>query len=169
VHGPASREFDAAVVTALDALEEGLRAIPGALLLVTADHGQVTVDPERVDWLDELWPELGGLLAHRPAGSGRDVFLHTRPGAARTVAEGLAAHVDADVRLVEDMVADGLFGTVGPALRARLADVCVLPPAPRTAWLRSAADRTQAFRGHHGGLDPDETDTWVGMLELGYS
>jgi hypothetical protein len=169
MHGPASKEFDTAVSTALDALEEGLRTIPGALLLVTADHGQVTVDPERVDYLDELWPELRGLLAHRPAGSGRDVFLHTVPGAARTVAEGLAAHVDADVRLVEDMVADGLFGTVGPALRARLADVCVLPPAPRTAWLRSAADRTQTFRGHHGGLDPDEVETWVGALELGYS
>jgi predicted AlkP superfamily pyrophosphatase or phosphodiesterase len=169
MHGPASPEFDAAIVAALDALEEGLRAIPGALLLVTADHGQVTVDPERVEWLDELWPELPGLLAHRPAGSGRDVFLHTRPGAAREVAAGLAAHVDADVRLVEDMVADGLFGTVGPALRARLADVCVLPPPPRTAWLRSAADRTHGFRGHHGGLDPDETETWVGTLELGYS
>ena len=45
LHGPASPEFDAAAIAALDALEAGLREVPGALLLVTADHGQVAVDP----------------------------------------------------------------------------------------------------------------------------
>jgi hypothetical protein len=58
---------------------------------------------------------------------------------------------------------------VGPRLRARLADVCVLPAAGRMAWLRSAAGVETHFRGHHGGLHPDEVDTWVGALELGYS
>jgi hypothetical protein len=167
--GPDSPEFDAAAADALDRLESGLRSVQDALLLVTADHGQVTVDPEQVDYLDELWPDLGPLLTQRPAGSARDVFLHT--AAAEEVAAGLAARLEgrADVRLVADMVADGLFGTVGPRLRERLADVCVLPVAPRTAWLRSAANLAASFRGHHGGLHPDEVQTWVGMLELGYS
>jgi hypothetical protein len=167
LHGPASPEFDAAAIAALDALEAGLRAVPGALLLVTADHGQVAVDPERVDYLDELWPGLA--LAHGPAGSARDVFLHT--DAAEEVAAGLAERLGdrAQVRLVADLVAEGRFGTVGPRLRERLADVCVLPAAGRTAWLRSHAGTAQRFRGHHGGLHPDEIDTWVGALELGYS
>jgi hypothetical protein len=171
VHGPESREFDAAARDALDRLEAGLRTVPGALLLVTADHGQVAVDPRRVDYLDELWPELAARLTQRPAGSSRDVFLHTAPGAAEEVAGALADRLGerADVRLVADMVRDGLFGTAGPRLRARLADVCVLPQAPRTAWLRSAAGTAQSFRGHHGGLHPDEVQTWVGALELGYS
>src|SRR4051812_5275596 len=110
VHGPGSPEFDAAAVAALDALEAGLRAVPGALLLVTADHGQVAVDPQRVDYLDELWPALAALLAHAPAGSGRDVFLHTR--AAEEVAAGLAERLGerAEVRLVADLVAEGRFG-----------------------------------------------------------
>ena len=165
LHGPASPEFDAAAIAALDALEAGLRQVPGALLLVTADHGQVAVDPARVDYLDELWPELTGLLAQRPAGSSRDVFLHTQPDAARDVVAGLSERVDADVRLVADMVADGLFGEVGPRLRERLADVCVLPADGRTAWLRPYAGRPQSFRGHHGGLHRDEVDTWVGALD----
>ena len=66
----ASREFDAAAIAALDTLERGLRAVPGALLMVTADHGQVAVDPARVDYLDELWNGLPALLRHGPAGSG---------------------------------------------------------------------------------------------------
>ena len=169
MHGPDSPEFDAAALAALDALEKGLRAVPGALLLVTADHGQVAVDPLRVDYLDELWSGLVPLLTQRPAGSSRDVFLHTRSG--EEVAAGLAEVLGdrAQVRLVADLVADGLFGPVGERLRARLADVCVLPAAGRTAWLRSAAGVAQTFRGHHGGLHPDEVDTWAGTLELGYS
>jgi hypothetical protein len=97
------------------------------------------------------------------------VFLHTpAPG---EVAAGLAERLGdrAQVRLVDDLVADGLFGAVGERLRARLADVCVLPAAGRTAWLRSAEGTAQRFRGHHGGLHPDEVETWVGALELGYS
>jgi hypothetical protein len=167
LHGPRSNEFDTAALDALDALEAGLRAIPGALLLVTADHGQVAVDPARVDYLDELWPGLP--LTHGPAGSSRDVFLHT--DAPEALAAGLAERLGdrADVRLVPDLEAEGRFGAVGPRLRARLADVCVLPAAGRTAWLRSHAGTAQRFRGHHGGLHPDEVETWVGALELGYS
>jgi Type I phosphodiesterase / nucleotide pyrophosphatase len=161
VHGHDAPQFEAAVLTALDALEAGLRAVPGALVLVTADHGQVPVDPERVDELDVLWPELPQLLTQPPAGSSRDVFLHTLPGAAETVVARLAERLGdrADVRL-----ADGLFEAIGPRLRERLGDVCVLPADGRTAWLRSARNVAATFRGHHGGLHPDETETWVGAL-----
>jgi hypothetical protein len=34
------------------------------------------------------------------------------------------------------------------------------------AWLRSAASVEQTFHGHHGGLHPDEVETWAGALEL---
>jgi Type I phosphodiesterase / nucleotide pyrophosphatase len=168
-HGPESREFDAAAVQALDARERGLRRVPGALLLVTADHGQVAVDPARVDYLDELWSGLVPLLSRRPAGSARDVFLHTRPGAAPEAIAGLAETLGAraEVHAVADLVAAGRFGAAGPRLRERLADVCVLPAPGRMAWLRSAASNEQLFRGHHGGLHPDEVDTWVGVLDLG--
>jgi predicted AlkP superfamily pyrophosphatase or phosphodiesterase len=154
VHGPHSREFDRAALEALDTLERGLRAVPGALVMVTADHGQVAVDPARVDYLDELWPELPRLLTHRPAGSARDVFLHTR--ATEEVIAGLSERLGerAEVRRADELVAPG----------PRLADVCVLPAAGRMAWLRSAAGVETRFRGHHGGLHPDETDIWVGTL-----
>jgi hypothetical protein len=159
--GPESPQVEAAVLEALGTLEAGLRAVPGALVLVTADHGQVAVDPERIDELDELWPELPQLLTQPPAGSSRDVFLHTVPGAAETVVAGLAERLGdrADVRLADD-----LFETIGPRLRERLGDVCVLPADGRTAWLRSARNVAATFRGHHGGLHPDETETWVGAL-----
>ena len=151
VHGPDSSEFDLEARAALDALERA--PLPdGAVLMVTADHGQVAVHPSRVDYLDDLWPELPDLLTHRPAGSARDVFLHTREPDA--VIAGLRERLDdrAEVRRADELVAPG----------PRLADVCVLPAAGRMAWLRRFAGVETRFRGHHGGLHPDETRTWVG-------
>jgi hypothetical protein len=154
LHGPDSREFDRTALVALDALERGLRPARDALLMITADHGQVAVDPARVDWLDELWTALPDLLTHRPAGSSRDVFLHT--GAADEVSAGLAERLGDRARVCRavELVAPG----------PRLADVCVLPGPGRMAWLRSAGDAATRFRGHHGGLHPDEVNTWVGTL-----
>ena len=167
IHGPDSPEFDAACRAALDALHDALAA-PGreALVLFTADHGQVAVDPARVDYLEDFLPEIDRHLAHGPAGSARDVFLHARPGMAAELAAELRERMDgrAEVLEVAELEAAGRFGEVGPRLRARLADVCVLPAAGRMAWLRSAAGVEQRFRGHHGGLDPEECETWLGVM-----
>jgi hypothetical protein len=167
LHGPDSPEFERACVQALDALDAALAATgPEALVLFTADHGQVAVDPSRVDYLDDLVPEIGHYLAHGPAGSARDVFLHAKPGLAAELAGVLRERLDgrAEVALVAELEAAGLFGEVGPRLRARLADVCVLPTVDRMAWLRSHAGVEQRFRGHHGGLDRAECATWLGAM-----
>jgi predicted AlkP superfamily pyrophosphatase or phosphodiesterase len=162
LHGPDSPEFDAACVTALDALDAALRDGP-ALVLLTADHGQIGVDPSRVDYLDDLLPEIGELLAHAPAGSARDVFLHARPGRAEELEGALRVRLGerAEVR-----AAAGLFPDAGPRLRERMADVCVLPAPGRMAWLRSSRSVESRFRGHHGGMTPDESRTWLGAMIL---
>jgi hypothetical protein len=167
LEGPGSAAFDAACTQALDALHTALsRPGPPALVLFTADHGQVAVDPSRVDYLEDVLPGMERQLAHPPAGSARDVFLHAAPGLAAELAGELRERMAgrAEVHLVAELEARGLFGDVGPRLRARLADVCVLPAAGRMAWLRSAAGVEQRFRGHHGGLHPDECETWLGVL-----
>lgn len=167
--GPDGEAFDREIRAALDALDEALREpLPGALLLLTADHAQVGVSPERLDDLDVLWPELPSRLTHRPAGSSRDLFLHVAPGGVDEVVDGLAARLGdrAEVRRVAELVEEGVFGDAGPRLRERLADVCVLPAPGRQAWLRAHAAAERRYLGQHGGLDADEADTWVGALAL---
>ena len=63
----------------------------------------------------------------------------------------------AEVRLAAE-----LFTEAGPRLKARLADVCVLPAPGRMAWLQAHPSRQLRFKGHHGGLTPEESETWVG-------
>jgi len=174
VHGPSSPEFAAAAVRCLDALDDGLRALPeGTVVLLAADHGQVDVDPATTIFVNEAWPELADLLARgrggrvlAPAGSARDLFLHCRPGTVDDVVAGLTRVVGerATVHRVEELVVAGWFGEVGERLRARLADVCVLPAVGETAWWRERHRFGMPFRGHHGGLSEDEARTQVAAL-----
>ncbi len=152
--GPSSPEFDAAALHALDAIEASLPK--DTLLLITADHGQIDVDPEHLDLLDDLWPDLR--LRHPPAGSARDCFLHVDDP--EHVIGELSARLGERARVV---AARELFDAIGPRLEQRIGDVCVLPAPGRMAWLRAFPSHERRFRGHHGGLTAAESETWLGV------
>jgi hypothetical protein len=173
-YGPSSPQFAAAAERCLDALDAGLRALPeGTVVLLAADHGQIDVDPATTVYVNQAWPQIVDLLARGrnerllvPAGSARDLFLHCRPDAVDDVIDGLARLLGerATVHRVADLVAAGWLGTVGERLRARLADVCVLPAPGETVWWRERHRFDMRFRGHHGGLSEDEARTQVAAL-----
>jgi predicted AlkP superfamily pyrophosphatase or phosphodiesterase len=161
-HGPGSPEFAVACKRTLDELWDAMQALPAVTVLITADHGQIDVGPDRVDYLEDVWPDLPSLLSQpRPAGSSRDVFLHVHDEDVVTVIHELSARLEgrAEVRPAAE-----LFDRIGPRLKARLGDVVVLPAAGRQAWLRSAAANEQRFRGQHGGLHEAETSTYLATL-----
>jgi hypothetical protein len=173
-HGPSSPQFAAEAQRSLDALDAGLRALPeGTVVLLAADHGQVDVDPATTVYVNEAWPGIVDLLARGsrgrplvPAGSARDLFLHCRPDAIDEVVDGLERLLGerATVHRVADVVAAGWLGAVGERLRARLADVCVLPAPGETVWWRERHRFDMRFRGHHGGLAEEEARTQVAAL-----
>jgi hypothetical protein len=150
-HGPSSEEFVTASLRALDAL-----ATIHTPMLVTADHGQIDVTV--TDDLEQVWPELRRHLKLHPAGSARDLFLHVDDP--ELVVEELAQRLGerAEVRLAPE-----LFPHAGPRLKERLADVCVLPAPGRMVGLGTFSSAERAFRGHHGGRTPEESETWVGL------
>jgi hypothetical protein len=174
-HGPSSRAFDTEAVRCLDAIETAIASLPtGTLLLLAADHGQIDVDPARTRFVNELWPGIRSHLRRdargrplAPAGSARDLFLHTAPGAHGHVIARLRDLLgdDAEVHSTADLVAEGLFAMApGPRLRARIGDVCVLPAAGETVWWRERGRFGMRFLGHHGGLTPEEAHTVVASL-----
>lgn len=166
LHGPGSAEFATASVQALDALWGVLAGGAGKELTVlfTADHGQVDVSPEVVDYADELWPALVNELAlRRPAGSSRDMFLHVRPGSRELVISELSVRFGERARVLD---ARQLFAAVGPRLEARLGDVAVLPSRGRQTWLACTPGNERRFRGQHGGLSEAERATYLAQLRL---
>jgi hypothetical protein len=164
-HGPSSSESRAAVRAALDTVADHVDALhqTGATVFITADHGQVDVHPDRVDYLDELWPELTHELTHRAAGSARDVFLHVVPDRTEHVIDNLQQRLGERARVCR---AETLFPEIGPRLRARLADVAVLPAAGRQAWLKATPGVETWNLGSHGGLAGAETATYLAQVQV---
>ena len=174
-HGPSSDAFDAEAKRCLDAIERGLAALPGGtLVMLAADHGQIEVDPARTRFVNHLWPGIRAHLRHdmrgrplAPAGSARDLFLHTVRDSRDHVVDVLRDLLGglAEVHATEDLVAEGLFpAPPGQRLRERIGDVCVLPAPGQTVWWRERGRFGMRFRGHHGGLTPEEAHTLVASL-----
>ena len=138
---------DAIVGQLLDALP------PGAVLLVTADHGQVEVGERLID----PHPEV---LAHcsLQSGEGRFRWLHARPGQAADLADAARRH-HADTGWVvtaDEVVEQGWFGpVVTEVARSRLGDVALV--ARDDVAYRDPAD-TGPYHlvGRHGSLTEAE-------------
>jgi hypothetical protein len=147
----------------------------GTLVLLTADHGMEGISPERTTYVNVAWPELeqhlvvgadGKPLA--PAGSCRDLFLHVVPERLDEVAARLGDLLAgaAEVREVESLLAEGLFGPgVTDELTSRLANLVVLPGPGRAAYWLEHGRFEQHFLGQHGGLSANEMEiplvSWI--------
>jgi hypothetical protein len=147
----------------------------GTLVLLTADHGMEGISPERTTYVNDAWPELerhlvvgadGKPLA--PAGSCRDLFLHVVPERLDEVAGRLGELLAgvAEVRKVETLLAEGLFGlNITDALTSRLANLVVLPGPGEAAYWLERGRFEQHFLGQHGGLSANEMEiplvSWV--------
>lgn len=182
VAGPNSARFDAVVADYLTALDQFLyqpaRGKAGkTLLILTADHGQVDVDPQKTFYLNLHMSELtrafktnaqGAPLA--PAGSARDMFLYIKEelveACIATLQHRLAGK--AEVYPVQALLEQGFFGAQPPApeLLGRLGNVVILPHAGETVWWFEPGAYDMTFFGHHGGLTPHEMEIPLLLLPL---
>jgi hypothetical protein len=162
-------------------MEEHLTALAaapwpeGTLVLLTADHGMEGISPEGTTYVNVVWPELGEHLVAgadgkplAPAGSCRDLFLHVLPERLDEVEARLGELMTdvAEVRKVESLLADGLFGeNVTEALTSRLANLVVLPTPGEAAYWLEPGRFEQRFFGQHGGLSANEMEiplvSWI--------
>jgi hypothetical protein len=126
---------------------------PGAVLVVTADHGQVDVGSS----VEVLGPEIMDGVA-LISGEGRFRWLHARPGAVDEVAAAATArHGDVAWVRTKDQVTEErwLGGVPSPDIAARLGDVALIPFEP-TAFLDPADTGELRLKARHGSLTPDE-------------
>ncbi|PJF36363.1 MAG: phosphodiesterase [Candidatus Thermofonsia Clade 1 bacterium] len=169
-YGPDSRHHRAEIDMFFTALERLFFAdLPRdneTLILLTADHGQVEVDPSTTRYLNRELPQLTPLLRTDrhgaplvPAGSARDMFLYVKAPHLQEAYELLTAHLrgTAEVYRTADLLEEGFFGArCSEIFRARLGELVILPYAHQSVWWYEQGKFEQVFLGHHGGLTPDE-------------
>jgi predicted AlkP superfamily pyrophosphatase or phosphodiesterase len=138
-----------------------LRRLPaslrsGTLLLLTADHGQIST---RLDPHYDLRNHLGLIrrLHILPTGENRLAYLYIRPGQVEAVREYLERTWPNQFDQLDPVnaVEHGLFGPGAPhpRLLERLGDL--LAPARGAAYLWWAAKENE-LHGRHGGLSSEE-------------
>jgi predicted AlkP superfamily pyrophosphatase or phosphodiesterase len=169
-YGPDSPEADAELRSILELVETRLlRPLAGmrdTLLLVSADHGQMAIDPEQTIYLDRLLPDIARNFKRSgsgkplvPAGSCRDFFLHIEEDQLEETQQRLQSALDgrAQVLRVDDLLHDGYFGLpVTETFLSRVGNLLLLPEPGESIWWAGPGGWELPFRGFHGGLDQEE-------------
>ncbi len=148
------------------------------LLLLTADHGQIAIDPATTIYLNQRFPEILPYLATNragqplaPAGSSRDMFLHIEEGyldqAQAFLQQALAGR--AEIYRVQELIDQGFFGTTSPsaAFMSRVGNLVILPYGHETVWWYEKGRFEQKFYGSHGGLTREEMETLLLAMSYG--
>lgn len=170
-YGPNSPQVDAEIDAFLMMLERIL--LPAArdtnvLLLITADHGQVEVDPKTTLYLNHLVPgfkrflavnRLGEMLV--PAGSPRDFFLHIKPELLDEAQHAIERVVSGKALVVktQELIDAGFFGPQPfDIFRKRVGNLVVLPVKGESTFFYERDVFENRFYGHHGGLTREEME-----------
>lgn len=145
-------------------LEKGFADIIS--ILITADHGQVNVDPKQTIYLNQysevvdnfqIGPSGNKIL---PWGSVRDVFLAVKSEKLNEVFEFLTKILQgkATVMKIEKALEEGLFGkgNLHKKFRSRVGNILILPHGNSTVWYEHFKDEKFSLLGMHGGLSSDE-------------
>ncbi len=141
----------------------------GVLVLITADHGQIDVDPQRTRYLNQIVPNFERYLAQggdgrplAPAGSARDLFLHVRPEMLEEAQTVFSRAVDGVARVLKTqvLIEEGFFGPdPSPLFLQRVGNLVVLPAPGETVYIYEKGRFEQKYFGHHGGLSAEEMET----------
>ena len=129
----------------------------GTLLLITADHGQITAPAESAVLLDDH-PDLYDALFMRPLGESRVPFFHVRHGQYDQAREYIQTHLaETFVPFSQpDLIASGLLGPgeMYAEVPHRLGDIVAIAKGPH--FLAHDPENVKKMRGRHGGLHAQE-------------
>lgn len=140
----------------LSRLRAAGRQAGDTLVLLTADHGAITTQPDPFYDLQNH-PNLLRRLHILPTGENRLAYLYMRPGQSEAVREYIERHWPGQFTLLDPAYAvdAGLFGpgTPHPGLLDRLGDLIALARGQGYWWWHAKENR---LLGRHGGLHPEE-------------
>ena len=135
------------------------------LLIISADHGQIGINPKEVIYLNKDKFVMESLKKDKkgeailPTGGPRSVLLHIKKNKLDDVFLYLKDKLlkKADILLMEEAIKLNLFGKkkISLRFRKRLGDLLILPHKNYTIW-REYKGKGIKYLGHHGGLSKEE-------------
>lgn len=127
------------------------------LVILTADHGQITTDPGAEEYDLRNHPQFTGMLHLLPTGENRLAYLHVKPGKIEQVKGYIHETWPEQFQVMETETAlqAGLFGPGKnhPDVHDRLGDLIVAAKGNAYWWW---GQKPNPLIGRHGGLSPQE-------------
>ncbi len=164
-HGPLDESGDAEIVSLALLMEEIFfnRLTPaarkGTLLLLTADHGQITTPPGSEILLDQH-PALLDALFLPPLGEGRVPFFYIRSGRYEMVRQYVDEHFAHNFVFLsqDEVLRSGLLGPGVPCAetRHRLGDIVGIATGSAHFARDAESVKKKPMLGRHGGLTSQE-------------
>lgn len=143
--------------------------LKNTLFIMTADHGQNMIDPQKTVYLNLQFPQIipwikqnkkGELLVG--AGSCRDMFLHIKEEQLEEAHKFLTEKLSsiAVVYKTADLIHQNFFGTTSPSelFKNRIGNLVIACKPNETVWWYEKDRFEIKYRGHHGGLSADEME-----------
>ena len=162
-HGPDSERAKAELFTFsaafqrffLDELDPGLKK--DTLVILTADHGQITTDKDNHHFNLARHPQFTSMLHLMPTGENRLAYLYIKPGRTEDVKSYIKTTWPDQFSLLEpgSAVQKGLFGPgkPHPGIYDRLGDLIAAAKGNAYWWW---ASKENPLIGRHGGLSEQE-------------
>jgi predicted AlkP superfamily pyrophosphatase or phosphodiesterase len=171
-YGPQSAEYTAELQSISYLLQKELiekispESAKETLILMTADHGAVQVDPNETTYLNLESESLLNMQRGKngkqilPTGSPRDIFLHIKEQKLAQTMETLSQKLGEKAQIMEtkEAIKEGLFG-LGEASKEfveRAGNLLIIPQGKETIWFEGPRGRKIDFLGQHGGLNHEE-------------
>jgi hypothetical protein len=171
-YGPDSYEYSAELSSITYLLYRELvqkmeiKTAKETLLLVTADHGGLNIDPKETTYLNCLPKAILNLQVGKnrktimPIGGPRELFLHIKEEKLVETKEWLIQKIGNKAQIIETKQAaeKGLFGVGTPNrdVVERTGNLMILPFGNETVWYENSDANRISFLGQHGGLHEEE-------------
>lgn len=171
-YGPNSKQVASEIELFFTALEKilikNIEKKKELLIILTADHGQISVKPKDTYYINLKIPELLPLLKTNNnnevikfAGSCRDLFLYIKPEKILKAKELLQKKLINKALIIEtkELIKQGFFGKeISITFKERLADIAILPYNNNTVFWYEKNNFEMTYLGHHGGLSRHEME-----------
>ena len=172
VYGPESYEYFAELSMITYLLKKELaekidtKTAKETLLLLTADHGGLNIDPKETTYLNYLPKAILNLQVGKnrkpimPTGGPREVFLHIKEEKLSETKKWLSQKIGNKAQIIETREAaeKGLFGLglASKELFERTGNLMILPYGNETVWFENSENGKINLLGQHGGLNEQE-------------
>ncbi len=169
--GPMSRESISEATNFISKVNSYLKQLTTknkTLIIFTADHGQIKINPKKTIYLNRLMPSLENKLLKSkfnkpliPAGGCRDMFLYVKPEYLDWCYKKLTLKLNkiAFVYKTLDLVNMGFWQNKLniSLLNERVGNIVIIPNKKNIVWWNNKEKQfTMKHIGHHGGLSKEE-------------